>query len=474
VARRTAVLVEGDGWGRRGAVREDDAGDGARGANRKEERPVDVVTKLAATASRRGILKGGAALGVAGLAARQSGWSPVAAQEDQLEVFSWWTSPGEAPALQALFDAYAAEYPDVEIVNAAVSGGAGVNARAVLLTRLQGGQPPDSWQVHVGRELIDNYVVPGYCEPITDLYTEEGWAEVMPETLVDQASQDSEQYSIPVGVHRGNGFFYNKQLLADNGIEVGDTMTVEQFLEAATTLQEAGVPALALATKDTFAAAQTFENTLLGQVGPETYDALFKGETGWDDAGVRTAAETYATMLDYINEDHAALSWDQAMALVIEGRAAFNSMGDWAWGEVVAKGAEDAVGWVSHPGTQGSFMLVVDSFTLPVNAPHPENARNWLRVLGSKEAQEAFNPLKGSIPARTDVDRSLFNAYAQWSLDDFAASALVPSCAHGQASSPAFQQAFYDAGLAFVTDRDVDALILALQDAAALDAEATA
>jgi glucose/mannose transport system substrate-binding protein len=100
-----------------------------------------------------------------------------------LEVFSWWTSPGEAPALQALFDAYSAAYPDVEIINAAVAGGAGVNAQAVLQTRLQGNQPPDSWQTHIGRELIDQYVVPGYCEPITDLYTGEGWADVMPEGL---------------------------------------------------------------------------------------------------------------------------------------------------------------------------------------------------------------------------------------------------------------------------------------------------
>jgi glucose/mannose transport system substrate-binding protein len=145
-------------------------------------------------------------------------------------------------------------------------------------------------------------------------------------------------------------------------------------------------------------------------------------------------------------------------------------MGDWAYGEVVAKNAVDNIGWVSHPGTQGSFVLVVDSFPLPKGAPHPENARNWLKILGSKEAQEAFNPLKGSIPPRTDVDRTKFNAYAQWSLDDFASAALVPSCAHGQASSPAFQQTFFDAGLAFVADRDVDALVLALQDAAALDA----
>lgn len=435
---------------------------------------MDVAKTLAARASRRGILKGAAALGFVGLAAGRAGRVPVGAQEGQLEVFSWWTSPGEAPALQALFDAYAAANPDVEIVNAAVAGGAGVNARAVLLTRLQGGQPPDSWQTHIGRELVDNYVVPGYCEPITDIYEEEGWAEVMPEGLVNQATWESNRYSVPVGVHRGNGFFFNKQLLADNGVEVGDELTVDRFFEIAETLKAAGVTALALASKDTFPPAQTFENTLLGTVGPEKYDQLFRGEADWDDEGVRQAADTFAKMLDYVNEDHAALTWDQAMALVIEGKAAFNSMGDWAYGEVVAKDAEDAIGWVSHPGSQGSFMLVVDSFTLPIGAPHPENAKNWLRTIGSKDAQEAFNPLKGSIPARTDVDKEKFNAYGQWAMDDFASAALVPSCAHGQASSPAFQQAFYDAGLAFVTDRDVDTLILTLQDAAALDAEATA
>ncbi len=50
--------------------------------------------------------------------------------------------------------------PDVEIINAAVAGGAGVNAQAVLQTRFRANQPPDSWQTHIGRELIDHYVVP--------------------------------------------------------------------------------------------------------------------------------------------------------------------------------------------------------------------------------------------------------------------------------------------------------------------------
>ncbi len=440
---------------------------------------IDLTTKMGGRASRRHILKGSAAVGagalgvgrLAGFAAAQDASPAASAATGGLEVFSWWTSPGEAPALQALFDTFNALYPDVEIINAAVAGGAGVNARAVLATRLQGNQPPDSWQVHVGRELIDNYVVPGHCVPITDLYESEGLLEVMPQALIDQASQDSEQYSVPVGVHRGNGFWYNRQVMADNGIDIGETMSIEEFLAAAETLQAAGITPLSLATKDTFAAAQTFENTLLAVAGPEKYDQLFKGEVDWEDADVRTAAETYAQMLEFVNDDYPALTWDGATAMVIEGRAGFNSMGDWAYGEAVAKDAVENFGYVSHPGTNGSFILVVDSFPLPVGAPNPENARNWLRVLGMRETQEAFNPLKGSIPARTDIDREIFSPYHQWSIDSYSNDALVPSCAHGQASSPAFQQAFYDAGLAFVDDRDVDTLILTLQDAAALDAE---
>ncbi|MBA3451028.1 MAG: carbohydrate ABC transporter substrate-binding protein [Chloroflexia bacterium] len=427
---------------------------------------------LSARASRRGVLKGVSALGLGATSLGPLATRMAAAQDaGSLEVFSWWTSPGEAPALQALFDAYLAAHPDTEIINAAVAGGAGVNAQAVLQTRLQGNQPPDSWQTHVGRELIDQYVVPGYCEPITDLYTAEGWIDVMPADLVNQATWESNQYSIPVGVHRGNGFWYNKQVMADNGIEVGDTMSVEEFIAAADILKEAGIPALALAMKDTFPGSQLFENTLLGAVGPDTYNSLFLGETAWDDQGARDAADTVVKMLDYVNEDFSALSWSDAVALVIEGKAGFNSMGDWAYGEFVAKNAVDNCGWVSHPGTAGSFVLVVDSFTLPVGAPSPENARNWLTILGSKEAQEAFNPLKGSIPARTDVDREIFSPYHQWSLDSFANDALVPSCAHGQASSPAFKQAFYDAAVAFVTDKDVDTFLTMLAGAAAMDAE---
>src|SRR2546421_2315003 len=98
-----------------------------------------------------------------------------AAGDKKLEVFSWWTSGGEAAALDALFKVYKEKNPGVEIINATVAGGGGSAARPVLQARLAGGNPPDTWQTHPGLELIDQYVAAGYCEPVTDIYTSEGW-----------------------------------------------------------------------------------------------------------------------------------------------------------------------------------------------------------------------------------------------------------------------------------------------------------
>jgi glucose/mannose transport system substrate-binding protein len=147
---------------------------------------------------------------------------------------------------------------------------------------------------------------------------------------------------------------------------------------------------------------------------------------------------------------------------------AFSSMGDWADGEFVKANKKENVdfGWVSHPGTDGSFIIVADGFTLAKGAPHKDATTAWLKSIGSKEAQEAFNPLKGSIPARTDVDKSKFDGYHQWSMNSFATGTLVPSCVHGEAAPAAFQQALNDAVTAFIVDKNVDNFSNALVQAA--------
>ena len=152
-------------------------------------------------------------------------------------------------------------------------------------------------------------------------------------------------------------------MMDDNGIEVGDTMSVDEFFAAADTSKPLGFrPSLLVTARDSRGHRRSRIHCSAWPGRKLTVPCSVARLLGR--SGVREAAETYAKMLDYVNEDFSALVWSDAIALVIEGKAGFNSMGDWAYGEVLAKDAQDNIGWVSHPGSDGSFVLVVDSFSL--------------------------------------------------------------------------------------------------------------
>jgi glucose/mannose transport system substrate-binding protein len=143
-------------------------------------------------------------------------------------------------------------------------------------------------------------------------------------------------------------------------------------------------------------------------------------------------------------------------------------MGDWAYGELVKADLKENqdFGWVSFPGTEGTFLMVADGFTLAKGARNLSEAVAWLEMVGSKDAQEAFNALKGSIPVRTDVDKGKLGVYQQWSMASFHHDALLASCVHGETAPATFQQELNDAISMFVANRNVERFTGALVQAA--------
>jgi len=375
------------------------------------------------------------------------------AADSAVEVFSWWTGGGEAAGLEAMIAIFNADYPGVEFINATVAGGAGTNARAVLATRLQSGDPPDSWQGHAGQELIGTYVAGGQIEPLNDLYEAQGWLPVMPETLIPLISDSGNIYSVPVNIHRANVLWYNPAVLEANGVAV--PTTVDEWFTAMDTLMAAGVTPLALGEQWT--QLHLLETVLLGSLGSDAYDGLWSGSTDWAGAEVTAALADFEKALTYTNADAASLSWQDAAQLVTNGDAAFNVMGDWAEGYFRELGKEPVTdyGWAPVPGTVGVFQFLSDSFTLAVGAPHPEGAEAWLMIAGSKAGQEAFNPVKGSICARTDCDASLFGVYLQSAMDDWASNIVSGSLTHGVVANDSWKSEIDTALGLFVADPDV-------------------
>lgn len=377
-----------------------------------------------------------------------------AAGKQQVEVFSWWTGGGEAAGLDAMIKVFAQKYPDIEFVNAAVAGGAGTNARAVLATRLQAGQAPDSWQGHAGQELIGTYVKAGQIKPLNDLYEKNGWLAVMPKTLIPLISQDGNIYSVPVNIHRSNVLWYNPSILEKNNVKVPTTL--DEWFTAMDTLKAAGVTPLAMGEQWT--AMHLMENVFLATLGTDKYNNLWNGTLGWDAPEVKTAIENFKKALSYTNSDAASLTWQDASQLVVNGDAAFNVMGDWAEGyfKELKKTPKTDFGWTPTPGTAGTFLFLSDSFVLPVNAPHPDAALAWLNVAGSKEGQDAFNPVKGSIPARSDADKSLYDEYLQSAMADWSKDTIAGSLTHGVVANDSWKTQINDALGIFLQDTNVD------------------
>lgn len=403
--------------------------------------------------------------------AASSGAAGSAAGASQLEIFSWWTSGGEVEALNALYDIYKKLYPDVEIVNAALAGGAGQggNMKALLETRMQGGQPPDSFQVHLGRELIDSHVIAGRMEPLDDLYASEGWNDVFPKDLLAIASYDGHPWSVPVNIHRSNVLWYRPSKLEKAGASE-PPKSWDEFLALAEKLKEQGIPALAVAENEPGFCGHEFENILVSTLGVDTYRGLFDGTTKWDSDGVTQSLDTLNKALAYANPDYLSTSWgDITDRFVADDAPAMMVMGDWTQGLLKSKGFTDYK-WTTAPGTDGTFIVLSDSFGLPKGAPHRDNAINFLKVCGSKDGQDAFNPLKGSIPARTDADPAVYDEYQLGAIADFKSNTLVPSIQHGAAAKQSFLNDYDFAINELATNHDV-AKAQAMLVQAATDAE---
>ncbi|TJY40714.1 carbohydrate ABC transporter substrate-binding protein [Cohnella pontilimi] len=389
-----------------------------------------------------------------------------AASGGKVEIFSWWTGAGEEAGLKGLIQLFSGKHPEIEVINAAVAGGAGTNAKAVLASRMQGGDPPDAFQVHGGAELNTGWVAADKVIDVNDLYESEGWKDKFPKDLIDLVSKDGKAYSVPVNIHRGNVIFYNKKIFDDNGLKAPTTF--DEFFKVADALKAKGITPLALGDKEPWTATMVFENVLLGELGPDDYKKLWNNQLPFDDAKVKKSLETFKKMLGYINQDHAARNWQDAAQLVAKGEAAMNIMGDWAKGYFTTDlklEANKDFGWVPTPNTTGMFMVITDTFAIPKGAKNESNAKEWLKVLGSVEGQDVFNPLKGSIPARIDADKSKYDVYGQQTIEDFKTAKLAPSMAHGSAAPEGFTTQANQAINIFVTNGDVDQALKALKAA---------
>ncbi|QIO67324.1 ABC transporter substrate-binding protein [Rhizobium leguminosarum] len=404
---------------------------------------------------------------MAGLSAAQ------AADVKEVQMLHWWTSGGEAAALNVLKQDLSKEgfaWKDVP-----VAGGGGDAAMTALKAMVAAGTYPTASQM-LGYTVLD-YAQAGVMGDLTETAKKEGWDKSVPAALQKFSVYDGKWVAAPVNVHSVNWLWINKAVMD----KIGGTQpkTFDELIALLDKAKAAGVIPLALGGQN-WQEATMFDSIVLSTGGPEFYKKAFNDldEESLKSDTMKKSFDNLATIIKYVDPNFSGRDWNLATAMVIKGDALVQVMGDWAKGEFVAAKKTPDTDFLCYrfPGTDGSVVYNSDMFGM-FNVPDDRKAAQVALATAtlSKSFQSAFNVVKGSVPARTDVPDTDFDACGKKGIADLKAAneggTLFGSLAQGYGAPPAIANAYKDVVSKFVhgqiktSDEAVKQLVQAIDDA---------
>ncbi|WP_432449178.1 ABC transporter substrate-binding protein [Aliiroseovarius marinus] len=354
--------------------------------------------------------------------------------EPQAEVLHWWTSGGEAKSVAVLQKEFAdngGTWTDMP-----VAGGGGDSAMTALRARVLSGNAPTA--VQLKGPAIQEWYEEGVLADISSVANAEGWADVLPASIAGHMMCEGKWCAAPVNVHRVDWIWANADVLEANGIAMPTTW--DEFNAAADKLAAAGVTPLAHGGQ-AWQDATVFEAVALGILGADGFKKAFVDldmDTLKSDKMV-AVFDQMRKMRGYVDDNFSGRDWNLATAMVMNGEAAFQIMGDWAKGEFLAAGKAPGEDFLCASVPGDGFLYNVDSFAMfNVDGDDKKAGQDLLsKLIVGQNFQKVFNLNKGSIPARVDVALDEFDSCAHLSAKDMSESSdngsLLPSYAHGMA-----------------------------------------
>ncbi|RWP00478.1 ABC transporter substrate-binding protein [Mesorhizobium sp.] len=391
----------------------------------------------------------------------------------EVEMLHWWTSGGEAAALNVLKEDLAKQgfaWKDVP-----VAGGGGDAAMTALKAMVAAGNYPTASQM-LGYTVLD-YAAAGVMGDLTEAAVKEGWDKSVPAALQKFSVYDGKWVAAPVNVHSVNWLWINKAVMD----KIGGTepKTFDDFIALLDKAKAAGVIPLALGGQN-WQEATMFDSVVLSTGGPEFYKKAFNDldEEQLKSDTMKKSFDNLAKLVTYVDPNFSGRDWNLATAMVIKGDALVQVMGDWAKGEFNAAKKTPGTDFLCYrfPGTDGSVVYNSDMFGM-FDVPEDRKAAQVALATAtlSKSFQSAFNVVKGSVPARTDVPDTDFDACGKKGMADLKAAneggTLFGSLAQGYGAPPAVANAYKDVVSKFVhgqiktSDEAVTQLVNAIEDA---------
>jgi glucose/mannose transport system substrate-binding protein len=364
-----------------------------------------------------------------------------------LEVLHFWTSGGEAAALNVLkqrLDTQGVVWKDMP-----VAGGGGEQAMTTLRTRLSSGNPPAAVSL-MGFDLLD-WAKQGALTDLNAQAAAEGWDKAVPAAVQRFSKYNGKWVAAPINIHAINWVWANKAVLEKAGVTT-EPKGWDEFIAAAQKVQKAGFIAIAHGGQP-WQEATVFDGVVLATGGVDYYRKAFIDLDAKALASPTTEKvfQRMSQIRQLVDKDFSGRDWNVASGMVISGKAGFQIMGDWAKGEFVNAGKQPGRDFLCFvlPGTEGSVSFLSNQFAMfKVSAEDAPAQAKMATAIMDKGLQSQFNVLKGSVPARSDVSDAAFDDCGKKDMQAIAEAtrknSLVGSIAHGHAMPASVKNAFYD------------------------------
>lgn len=369
-----------------------------------------------------------------------------AARAEDVEVLHWWTSGGEAAALNVLKEDLASK--GIGWIDMPVAGGGGEAAMTALRARVTAGDPPTAVQM-LGFDIQD-WAAEGALGNLDAVAAAEGWDAVIPGALQRFSKYDGHWIAAPVNVHSTNWVWINKAALDAAGGKAPETF--DELIAVLDAMKANDLTAIAHGGQP-WQDATLFDALVLAE-GTDFYKQAFIDLDPAALGGDKMAAafDKLIKLRSYFDSNFSGRDWNLASAMVINGEAGMQFMGDWAKGEFLKAGKVPGTDFICirFPGTQGAVTFNSDQFAMFNVSGEGKLAAQaaMATAIESPTFQSAFNVVKGSVPARTDVPDTAFDDCGKKGIKDLAEAntngTLFGSMAHGHAAPASVKNATYD------------------------------
>ena len=265
---------------------------------------------------------------------------------------------------------------------------------------------PDLANWYAGNRMAP-FVEAGQFQDVSDVWADNNLSETLGAAEASMTI-DGKQWGVPYTYYQW-GVYYNKDAYAQAGVEVPgpEGITWDEFVANCEKFQAAGIDCLTTGSKALWPVAGIFDYINLRTNGYEFHNQLTSGEVEWTDERVRNAFAEWAKVLPYVTANHTAIDWQDAAALLTQGKAANYVMGNFAVAVFKEGGLTDeTLGFMPFPTINPDVVRAeeapTDTVHIPAGATNVEDAKAFLAYLATADVQTKLNEALGQLPVNKD------------------------------------------------------------------------